>query len=41
LAEILPKVWEEIPEGYFEAMLNSMPNRIQTVIDGKGWYTKY
>jgi len=41
LAEILPKVWEEIPEGYFEAMLDSMPDRVPAVIDAKGWYTKY
>ena len=41
LAEILPKVWEEIPEGYFEAMLDSMPDRVQAVIDARGWYTRY
>ena len=41
LAEILPQVWEEIPEGYFEAMLDSMPDRVQAVIDARGWYTRY
>ena len=33
LAEILPQVWEEIPEGCFEAMLNSMPDRVQAIIN--------
>ena len=28
LAEILPQVWEEIPEGYVEAMLDSIPDRV-------------
>lgn len=41
LAEVLPQVWEEIPERYFEAMLDSMPDRVKAVIDAKGWYTKY
>jgi len=36
LAEMLPKVGEEIPDGYFEAMLDSMPDRVQAVIDSKG-----
>jgi len=41
LAEIRPQVWEEILEGYIEAMLDSMPDRVQVVIDARGWYTRY
>ena len=33
---MLPKVGEVIPDGYFEAMLDSMPDRVQAVIDTTG-----
>jgi len=41
LAAILPQVWEEIRERYFETILDSMPERVQAVIDARGWYTRY
>ncbi|KAF8241429.1 hypothetical protein K440DRAFT_572032, partial [Wilcoxina mikolae CBS 423.85] len=40
LAEVLLKVWEKIPEHHFEKLWKSMPNRVQAVIEAKGWYTK-
>jgi transposase len=41
LAEVLPKVWETLPEEYFEKCWRSMPDRVQAVIDADGWYTRY
>jgi len=41
LAEVLPEIWEEIPEAYFETLGKGMPDRVAAVIDGKGWYTRY
>jgi len=41
LAEVLPLCWERIPPKQFEALWGSMPLWVQTVIDVKGWYTRY
>jgi transposase len=41
LAELLPLCWKTIPEKHFKALWESMPNRVQAVIDAKGWQTKY
>ena len=40
LAEILPLCWEKIPPKQFEALGKSMPDRVQAVIEAKGWYTR-
>jgi len=37
----LPKIWEELPQSVFEKLWKSMPDRVQAVIDAKGWYTHY
>ena len=34
-------VWEEIEQEVLDKLVDSMPDRIQAVIDAKGWYTKY
>jgi transposase len=41
LAEVLPYIWEEIPEASFQKLWKSMPDRVAAVIDAKGWYTRY
>jgi transposase len=41
LAEVLPLCWEKIPQKQFEVLWKSMPDRVQAVIDAKGWYTRY
>lgn len=41
LAEVLPLVWDEIPEELFENLWRSMPRRVAAVIQAKGWYTRY
>ena len=41
LAEVLPRCWEKIPLKQFEALWRSMPDRVQAVIEAKGWYTRY
>jgi hypothetical protein len=38
---VLPEIWEEILEAYFEKLWKSMPHRVAAVIDSKGWYTRY
>lgn len=41
LAEVLPLVWDELPEELFENLWRSMPRRVAAVIEAKGWYTRY
>jgi hypothetical protein len=41
LADVLPEIWEEITEAYFEKLWKSMPDRVAAVIDAMGWYTRY
>ena len=33
--------WEKIPPKQLEALLGSMPDRVQAVIEAKGWYSRY
>lgn len=39
LAEVLPLVWDTIPEDLFLKLSQSMPDWVQAVIEAKGWYT--
>lgn len=41
LAEVLPAIWDSIPEEKFWTLCASMPDRVQAAIKAKGWYTKY
>ena len=41
LAEVLPQVWETIPDSFFEKLWLSMPDQVAAVIEAKGWQTKY
>lgn len=43
LAEVLPLVWETIPNEPFERLWTrrSMPVRVEAVIQAEEWYTKY
>ncbi|KAH0614584.1 uncharacterized protein H6S33_000220 [Morchella sextelata] len=41
LAEVLPLVWDTIPEEFFEKLWRSMPDRVAAVIEAREWYTKY
>jgi transposase len=41
LAEVLPEIWEEILDAYFENLRKSIPDRVAAVIDANGWYTRY
>ena len=41
LIEVLPKVWDSLPESLFEKLWQSMPDRVAAVIAAKGWYTRY
>lgn len=41
LAEVLPLVWDTIPEELFEKLWRSIPDRVAAVIEAEGWYTKY
>jgi len=41
LVEVLPLVWETIPEEFFEKLWKSMPGRVAAVLEAKGGYIKY
>jgi transposase len=41
LAQVLPLVWETIPEEFFEKLWKSMPDRVAAVLEARGGYTKY
>jgi len=41
LAEVLPLIWDTIPDSFFKKLWQSMPSRVAAVIDVKGWYTCY
>ncbi len=41
LAERLAIVWTDIGLDIMNALIDSMPRRVQALIDVKGWYTKY
>lgn len=39
--EAIKEAWEAIPDEFFKALVDSMPRRVQAVIDANGWQTKY
>jgi hypothetical protein len=41
LRAVLPLVWNTIPPAseFFEKLWMSMPQRVEVVIEAKGWYT--
>ena len=41
LAGVLPEIWEEIPSRVFAGLWKSMTDRVEAVIDAKGWCTRY
>ena len=41
LAEVLPLCWEKILETQFEALWKTTLDRVQVVIEAKGWQTRY
>lgn len=41
LEEVLPQAWHAIRDEYVTSVLESMPRRMQAVIDAEGWQTKY
>ena len=41
LAQRLAIVWADIGEDMMSALIDSMPRRVQALIEAKGWYTKY
>jgi hypothetical protein len=41
LEDALIEAWNDLPDGLFEQCADSMPYRVQAVIDAKGWHTKY
>lgn len=41
MEEALQAAWEALPNTLFEALVGSIPDRIQACIDANGWHTKY
>jgi uncharacterized protein YukE len=39
--DLIECAWEGLGQEYFDKLIESMPRRIQAVIEAKGWYTKY
>ena len=39
--QVLPRVWDNIPQKHFGALWKSMTARVEAVIEAKGWYTRY
>ena len=39
--EVLQQVWYEIGQDLIDALIESMPRRVQAVIEAKGGWTKY
>jgi len=35
------KIWWDIGEDVLNRLIESMPKRVQAVLDAKGWYTEY
>ena len=41
LEEALQSAWNALPDLLFEGLVESMPRRIQALLEAKGWHTKY
>jgi len=41
LAQVLPLVWETIPEEFFEKLWKSVPDSVAAVLEARGGYTRY
>lgn len=41
LAEVLPLVWDSIPEEFLDKLWRLMLARVEVVIEARGWYAKY
>jgi hypothetical protein len=41
LIKTAQSVWEAIEQETINHLVDSMPRRIQAVLNAKGWYTKY
>ena len=41
LVQVLPLVWETIPEEFFKKLWKSIPDRVAAVLEARGGYTKY
>ena len=41
ILEWLPRVWAELSDELIDSLVESMPRRIQAVIDADGWQTRY
>ena len=39
--QALQSAWDALPDSLFESLIESMPRRIQALLDAKGWHTKY
>jgi transposase len=41
LIEALKEAWAKIGKDYFDSLIKSMDQRVNAVLEAKGWYTKY
>ena len=40
-SKALVEAWQLIPQRYFDAVIESMPRRMEAVVASEGWHTKY
>jgi hypothetical protein len=41
LAQVIVEAWEAIPQDYIDGLIKGMDNRVNAVLNAKGWHTKY
>ena len=41
LARVIVEAWEAIPQDYIDKLIKSMDNRVNAVLEAKGWHTRY
>lgn len=41
LCEAAVEVWEQFEVELLDQLVESMPRRIEAIVNAKGWYTKY
>jgi hypothetical protein len=41
LTTVIVEAWEAIPQDYINGLIRYMDNRVNAVLDAKGWHTRY
>ena len=41
IIEVAPTAWANISQAHLDSLIESMPRRVEAVVEAQGWYTKY